>query len=55
MNRFDELLSGYLDGSLDAGGRSELGSLIESDPDCLEAFLEAVSERRIRRLELQRA
>jgi len=55
MNRFDELLSSYLEGSLDADGRAELGSLIEADPDCLEAFLDAVRQLRIRRLELQRA
>jgi len=55
MDRFDELLSKYLDGSLDAEDRRELGSRIEADPDCLEAFLDAVSELRIRRLELQRA
>jgi anti-sigma factor RsiW len=54
MDRFDELLSDYVHGSLDADGRVELGSLIETDPACLEAFLDAVSELRIRRLELQR-
>ncbi len=55
MDRFDELLLGYVDGTLGAVGRAELGSLIEADPDCLEAFLAAVSDLRIRRLELERA
>jgi hypothetical protein len=54
MNRFDDLLTDYLDGGLDADGRAELGSLIESDAECLEAFLDAVSRQRIRRMELQR-
>jgi hypothetical protein len=55
MDRFDELLSNYGDGTLDAEGRAELGTLIDIDPDCLEAFLDAVSDLRIRRLELQRS
>ena len=55
MERFDDLLASYGDGTLDAEGRAELGSLIETDPDCLEAFLDAVRDLRIRRLELQRA
>lgn len=55
MDRFDELLTDYLDGCLEAEGRAELGSLIDSDSGCLEAFLDAVSRQRIRRMELERA
>ena len=54
MDRFEELLNDYRAGALDAEGRAELAALIESDPDCLEAFIDAVSEQRIRRLALQR-
>lgn len=31
MDRFDELLSEYLDGTLDAAGRAELASIVEAD------------------------
>jgi anti-sigma factor RsiW len=51
MNRFDELLMLYADGRLDARGRAELAALVDSDPDCLEAFIAVVSELRIQRLQ----
>jgi len=54
MDRFGELLAEYRDGRLDAAGRAELGCWIDLDPACLEAFIELVSELRIRRLALQR-
>lgn len=54
MDRFEELLLRYQAGLLDAEGRDELGDLIEADPACLEAFVDVVSEQRIRRLALQR-
>jgi anti-sigma factor RsiW len=51
MDRFDDLLNDYLDGTLDARGRAELAALVDADPDCLDAFVEVVSEQRIRRLQ----
>jgi hypothetical protein len=54
MNRFDELLALYIEGRLDARGRAELAALVDADPDCLDLFVEVVSEQRIRRLALQR-
>lgn len=54
MDRFEELLADYRDGVLDAQGRAELGALIEFDSACLEAFIDLVSDQRIRRLTLQR-
>ncbi|MBV8880140.1 MAG: hypothetical protein JO332_09270 [Planctomycetaceae bacterium] len=51
MDRFEELLSDYQDGRLDPEGRRELGLLIDRDPVRLEAFLDAVREQRILRLE----
>jgi hypothetical protein len=53
MERFNQLLSLYEDEALDPAGRAELAACIDADPYCLEAFLDAVSEQRIRRLELQ--
>ncbi|HZE97261.1 MAG TPA: hypothetical protein VE981_09550 [Planctomycetota bacterium] len=55
MDRFDDLLSDYMDGVLDAAGRAELGAVIESDPARLDAFLDAVSGQRIRRIAMERA
>jgi hypothetical protein len=54
VDRFQELLAHYQDGCLDAAGRAELGWWIEVDPACLEAFIDLVSDLRIRRLSLQR-
>jgi hypothetical protein len=54
VDRFHELLAHYRDGRLDAAGRAELGWWIEVDPACLEAFIDLVSDLRIRRLSLQR-
>ena len=52
MDRFGELLADYREGALDAEGRAELALYVDSDQDCLEAFVDAVSEMRIRRLAL---
>lgn len=51
MDRFEELLADYIDGTLDARSRAELAALVDSDPDCLEAFIDVVSDLRIRRLQ----
>jgi hypothetical protein len=55
MDRFDELLADFRDGLLDADGRAELALHVDRDPDCRDAFVELVSEQRIRRMTLQRA
>lgn len=55
MDRFDELVSEYLDGSLDAAGRAELESLIDSDPARRDAFVDLVREHRILSVELKPA
>lgn len=47
MDRFDELLSEYLDGALDAAGRDELASLIDADPARRAEFVELTREHRI--------
>jgi len=54
MDRFDELLADYRDGVLDAQGRAELALYVDRDPDCRDAFVDVVSEVRIRRLALER-
>jgi hypothetical protein len=54
MDRFYELLSLFEDEALDADGRTELAYYVDASPACLEAFLEAVSDQRIRRLALAR-
>jgi len=53
MSRFDDLLSRYEDGSLNARERAELAEYVDRDPGCLDALLEVVSEQRIRRLTVQ--
>jgi hypothetical protein len=47
VDRFDELLSDYLDGALDAAGRDELASLIDSDSARRETFVSMVREHRL--------
>jgi len=54
MDRFEELLAEYRDGILDVDGRAELALYLDGDPLCRDAFVELVSELRIRRLELGR-
>jgi len=54
MLRFEELLAAYTLGCLDADGRAELADYVDSVPECLDAFVDVVSELRIRRLELAR-
>jgi hypothetical protein len=54
MDRFKELLFEYREGCLGSDGRAELAVYVDGDPDCLDAFVDAVSELRILRLELQR-
>jgi len=54
MDRFKDLLLEYREGCLDSEGRAELAVYLDSNPDCLDAFVELVSQLRIRRLELQR-
>lgn len=54
MTRFLELLFAYREGCLDPEGRGELAVYLDGDPDCLDAFVDVVSELRIRRLELER-
>lgn len=51
MDRFEQLLEDYADGTLDARGRAELALMVDSDPGCLEAFIDVVSNLRIRRLQ----
>ncbi len=51
MDRFEELLADYALGTLDARGRAELAALVDSDPDCLDAFIDLVSDLRIRALQ----
>jgi hypothetical protein len=53
MDRFMELLTLYQDEALDVDGRTELAGYLDEEPVCLEIFLDAVSEQRIRRLALQ--
>ena len=53
MCRFEDLLSRYEEGGLSARERAELAEYVDRDPDCRDAFLEAVSEQRIRRIALQ--
>jgi hypothetical protein len=52
VDRFEELLSEYLDGSLEAAGRDELASLIDADPARREAFVDLVRQHRILHAEL---
>ena len=53
MGRFEDLLSRYREGCLSARERAELAEYVDRDPECLDAFLEVVSEQRIRRIVLQ--
>ena len=53
MDRFDELLSEYLDGTLDAAGRAELASLIDADPGRRDTFVALVREHRLLAAELR--
>jgi len=52
VDRFEDLLSEYLDGTLDAAGRAELASLIDADPARREAFVDMVREHRVLSAEL---
>jgi anti-sigma factor RsiW len=52
VDRYDELLSEYLDGTLDAAGRDELASLIDADPARRETFVSMVREHRLLATEL---
>jgi len=52
VERFDELLSEYLDGTLDAAGRAELASLVEADPARRDEFVSLLREHRILSQEL---
>jgi hypothetical protein len=52
MDRYEELLSEYLDGSLDAAGKTELAALVESDPERLRELVDLVREGRILSAEL---
>jgi len=52
VERFDELLSEYLDGVLDVAGRDELASLIDADPARRETFVSMVREHRLLAAEL---
>ena len=52
MERFDELLSEYLDGVLDTAGRDELASLIDADSARRETFVSMVREHRLLATEL---
>jgi len=47
VDRFDELLSDYLDGALDVAGRDELASLIDADSARRETFVSMVREHRL--------
>jgi hypothetical protein len=47
MDRFEELLSEYLDGTLDAAGRDELASMIDADPARRETFVAMIREHRL--------
>jgi hypothetical protein len=53
VDRFDELLSEYLDGSLDAAGRAELASMIDADPARRELFVAMVREHGLLASELR--
>lgn len=53
MGRFDDLLARYQEGRLSARERAELAEYVDRDPECLDAFLEVVSEQRIRRIVFQ--
>jgi len=55
VDRFDDLVSEYLDGTLGAEGRAELESLIDADPARRDAFVELVREHRILSVELKPA
>ncbi|MBI3856315.1 MAG: FecR domain-containing protein, partial [Planctomycetes bacterium] len=52
MDRFEALLSEYLDGSLDPAGGEELARLVESDPERLKELVDLVRENRILSVEL---
>jgi len=52
VDRFDELLSEYLDGSLDPAGRAELASIVDSDPARRGELVDLVRESRILSAEL---
>jgi hypothetical protein len=52
VNRFDALLSEYLDGTIDPAGRDELARLVEADPATLREFVDLVREHRILAAEL---
>jgi hypothetical protein len=52
MDRFEELLSDYLDGTLDAAGRAELASMVDADPARRETFVTMVREHRLLAAEL---
>ncbi len=54
MDRFEVLLADYRDGVLDADGRAELAFYVDSDSECRDAFVDLVSQQRIRRLALER-
>src|SRR5579883_3044994 len=47
MDRFEELLSEYLDGTLDAPGRDELASMIDADPARHDTFVTMLREHRL--------
>lgn len=53
MDRFDELLSEYLDGALDAPGRAELASMIDADAARRETFIAMVREHGLLASELR--
>jgi len=52
MDRFDDLVSDYLDGSLDAVGQEELTRLLQADPERLREFVDFVRANGILRVEL---
>ncbi len=52
MDRFEKLLSAYLDGALNAPGREDLQRLVEADPERLRLLTDLVRQNRILSVEL---
>ena len=52
MDRFEELVSEYLDGSLDPEGKAELAALLEADPARRNELVDLLRESRILSAEL---
>jgi hypothetical protein len=52
VDKFEELLSDYLDGTLDAQGKQELARMVEADPERLRELVDLVRENSILQAEL---